>query len=778
MADAVQELKLVLSLDTRAYQAGLKGAKASLGGLTSAQVAFGVAAAQYAVRGIDAIVKQYKEYDSVLDKLSLQVTNYAKASRAAIQANTATTASLRTVGDAVAIYSSRLEMSAGELGRLTALTAQYAADTGDNATAAAESIAALSNRWTKDAGGIASALAEAGRMSGQTISAIGQQVVDATPYAKALGMSFEQLAAQAVEFKKAGVDFGQYISLMEKNFDKFGGNVEEAKREIQLITNTVRGFKTQSEAVGFLMEQGLSSRAAMELAEALRSYTSPELDKTADAIKGVSDNMDDMEEKVKANLNLFDRLGLIAKTVWDVLLHPTSIPAFTDKELMDALGTAGYSKDESKKILDNLDVYDKLMEDSKMRPKLAPGKIMDFDFKKYQTAPEKGGFLPGQGAFQVAAGGVATDYGGSNISQIVNDMNRVGDIGELVAKNISGNFRAGFSDAANYADNASAVIKTETTTAMEGAAAGAEDLADNSANAAEQAYGLANAGEQNATAWEKAESWINKAVERLGIDPEILTNNIFTGLLRVGKESLESLGMDVDGLGVQIQDFFAKAKGYGFDIQKFWEWAQKGTGQTTTQIWQEALDNMGKATGQFVMQASAMFASGTMDWKALFGGLFRGILASALTAIGKMVAEWLAGLAIVAQAKALLETVPGLGAAIAIGALAVGAIAMLAQAKNNMPAMAEGGLVTGPTHALIGEAGPEAVFPLEKLKDLGIPYGKGGASAAGNGTPVVNITVNNPVLNNRTTESDVRAFMDKMARQVVRKGGSFAGAYS
>jgi hypothetical protein len=37
----------------------------------------------------------------------------------------------------------------------------------------------------------------------------------------------------------------------------------------------------------------------------------------------------------------------------------------------------------------------------------------------------------------------------------------------------------------------------------------------------------------------------------------------------------------------------------------------------------------------------------------------------------------------------------------------------------NIPAMADGGIVTGPTLALIGEAGPEAVIPLDRAGGMG-----------------------------------------------------------
>ena len=75
--------------------------------------------------------------------------------------------------------------------------------------------------------------------------------------------------------------------------------------------------------------------------------------------------------------------------------------------------------------------------------------------------------------------------------------------------------------------------------------------------------------------------------------------------------------------------------------------------------------------------------------------------------------------------------------------------------SGQIPAMASGGIVTKPTHALIGEGGePEAVLPLSKLKLLlervslfGI-NGKGGAQNAANNisntkTVTQNVTINN-----------------------------------
>jgi hypothetical protein len=68
----------------------------------------------------------------------------------------------------------------------------------------------------------------------------------------------------------------------------------------------------------------------------------------------------------------------------------------------------------------------------------------------------------------------------------------------------------------------------------------------------------------------------------------------------------------------------------------------------------------------------------------------------------------------------------------ALGGKTIGLIAEVSFGRLDVPElkpMALGGIVTGPTAALIGEAGPEAVIPLDRFGDLG-------------GGPTYNITVN------------------------------------
>ena len=75
--------------------------------------------------------------------------------------------------------------------------------------------------------------------------------------------------------------------------------------------------------------------------------------------------------------------------------------------------------------------------------------------------------------------------------------------------------------------------------------------------------------------------------------------------------------------------------------------------------------------------------------------------------------------------------------------------------------MADGGLVRRPTFALIGEAGPEVVIPLDRLPNLGESGGGGfampggGLAGSGNDRPTLNITNNNYSLDPNLASADM-----------------------
>jgi phage-related minor tail protein len=89
--------------------------------------------------------------------------------------------------------------------------------------------------------------------------------------------------------------------------------------------------------------------------------------------------------------------------------------------------------------------------------------------------------------------------------------------------------------------------------------------------------------------------------------------------------------------------------------------------------------------------------------------------------------------------SALESLIPG-------GSIIGGAIGGITGLMSNIPGLAEGGIVTGPTLALIGEAGPEAVVPLDRAGGIG-----GG----------MNVTVNMPP---GSDGADVVAALQRYAR--------------
>ena len=101
------------------------------------------------------------------------------------------------------------------------------------------------------------------------------------------------------------------------------------------------------------------------------------------------------------------------------------------------------------------------------------------------------------------------------------------------------------------------------------------------------------------------------------------------------------------------------------------------------------------------------------------GSFVMGVFAGLLTTLGQILIEYGAGLLALQMATISLNPYVALAAGAALIAIGAGVKARLAKAaeeKANIPAMAEGGIVTGPTLALIGEGrGPEAVIPLDKL---------------------------------------------------------------
>ena len=121
----------------------------------------------------------------------------------------------------------------------------------------------------------------------------------------------------------------------------------------------------------------------------------------------------------------------------------------------------------------------------------------------------------------------------------------------------------------------------------------------------------------------------------------------------------------------------------------------------------------------FIAVADAFGAGlgdGLVTALASAGQALLGVIGGVLQQVGKQVI--LASTLVQSLQKALasLFTNPTAGIAVGVGLIALGAI--LKNIKLTNVKLADGGIVSGPTRALIGEAGPEAVIPLHKLDNM------------------------------------------------------------
>jgi hypothetical protein len=98
-------------------------------------------------------------------------------------------------------------------------------------------------------------------------------------------------------------------------------------------------------------------------------------------------------------------------------------------------------------------------------------------------------------------------------------------------------------------------------------------------------------------------------------------------------------------------------------------------------------------------------------------------LADILINVGKLAIQ--TGVAILGIKKALQSLNPAVAIAGGVALVALGT-AVKGRLANSVPKFAEGGIVTRPTAGIFGEAGPEAIMPLDKLNNMIGNMGGGG----------------------------------------------------
>lgn len=136
------------------------------------------------------------------------------------------------------------------------------------------------------------------------------------------------------------------------------------------------------------------------------------------------------------------------------------------------------------------------------------------------------------------------------------------------------------------------------------------------------------------------------------------------------------------------------------------------------EVWQTSVDML---SGAFKTLGSSI--GGAAGEALTFAGALVDVAAQILPLIANLMAEKaahdeVAGAAAREAASKAMSAYAGIPfAGIALGLGAVAAVMAAIKSASNIPKFADGGIVTSATLGVFGEAGPEAVLPLDKLKD-------------------------------------------------------------
>ena len=153
---------------------------------------------------------------------------------------------------------------------------------------------------------------------------------------------------------------------------------------------------------------------------------------------------------------------------------------------------------------------------------------------------------------------------------------------------------------------------------------------------------------------------------------------------------------------------------------------------------QKALD-FASTTGEGLKQAIDLSGGLAFEFSQNLGNAIAGAIVhgesfseSFITALKAMAAQLIATIALVAVLAALLVIATGGLGGLSLQSLGVGMKAVAASSGINIPFLAEGGVVTSPTLAMIGEGGEsEAVIPLSKLPQIAGATGGGAVEVYG-----------------------------------------------
>lgn len=685
---------------------GLLSSTLHIGGLVTASRLLGAVVGATVVTAFMEGTKGAQEYADALDRLATITPNANAAADAFTAANLSTHTPASQVAGAfneLLRMGNFTEKTFNDYAKFVPQLATYFDDAGVDAKMATRQIIDMGKAidWPKDQlGKLFKMVAGASRQNEMSLDLLMPELTaDAAQIFERYGYQTEKFIATAAGLRAAGYDTKTFAMAMERLLYDFSNNdVRMAQQKWEALLATIKSGNT-TEALELLEKLNVRGTTANEFINAVQKglltpkamsgqagdYVKDELEFLASELPDtIIEGMQLFLKKLRHALsltwlddNLIDSLGA-EREQGAAPRTFTGVDAAIEKYryLQDVMKQSGiaYTKLEQSYILGNTDAWDYFIALTDGANGLsdipksgnvfntlpgggpnAPKGTEYLDWLLKEMGIQQNSYVKDTGSaerraqssipkgFQVAAGGMATDYSGSIAARAVAEAQDAQEKITLASdratdeqiKNsnlVLAYAYKTYQGTARTADVNLSFVKWKSWDAFAGMKSNAEGAAEETA----RSFWTLNTvfGETQVEITE-----LQKVFDDFGISGDQLFDNLYTGVKRVAMEIAKSWGWETveEDVALMAESITEILQFLGDNLGKYWELLLSDTEYTIESISEAGLSSVKKLAGTAIMSLSEMFATGKFKLADLWKKIWTSLLDIAIQAVIKII---------------------------------------------------------------------------------------------------------------------------------------------
>ncbi|HEM6116521.1 TPA: phage tail tape measure protein [Streptococcus suis] len=221
---------------------------------------------------VDAWSEIDEAMDTVTTKTGLTGDALLEVQEIAKDIATSMPTSFQNAGDAVGELNTQFGLTGDKLKTASELLIKYAeingTDISSSAISAKQAIEAY-GLSAEDLGMVLDNVTKVSQNTGQSVDTIVQKAVDGAPQIKSLGLSFEEGAALIGKFEKSGVDSSAALSSLSKAAVNYAKDGKTLKDGLDETVNAIKTSTSETEALS-LASEVFGSKAAPRMVDAIK----------------------------------------------------------------------------------------------------------------------------------------------------------------------------------------------------------------------------------------------------------------------------------------------------------------------------------------------------------------------------------------------------------------------------------------------------------------------------------------------------------------------------